>query len=108
MAKKPQKKGIGNRIGIAIVIVILIAIAFVVPVSEDETLVDLLVLASIPQPEPIACTLEFVPVCGEDGETYGNACQAGANNIRIVHEGECTAQDVPVSPFCRIYPDLCP
>ncbi len=70
-------------------------------------MIDLLSVELV-EPVPIACTLEFAPVCGVDAITYSNACHAGANNVAIAHDGECTAQDEPVSTFCRIYPDLCP
>lgn len=33
------------------------------------------------------CTLDYRPVCGEDGITYGNTCMAG--DKAIAYEGEC-------------------
>lgn len=42
---------------------------------------------------PCICPDIYEPVCGRDGWTYSNRCEAACANVPIVHPGECATPD---------------
>jgi len=52
---------------------------------------------------PINCPDVFMPVCGCDGETYSNGCDAAAAGVAVASEGECPCQsndDCTAADYC--------
>ncbi len=61
---------------------------------------------------PEACILVYDPVCGCDGQTYGNACEAASAGVSVAGEGPCEVEclgneDCGADAFCSTAPGRC-
>ena len=80
-------------VGIIAIVGILVAISIgFIAMNPDDVIQPRMVSV---EEKPTACTMEWSPMCGVDGETYGNLCMLKAAGVKLDHDGECSI-DIPL------------
>ena len=80
--------------GIIAVVGVLVAISLgFIAMSPDE-----IIEPRVVEERPTVCTMQWEPMCGVDGETYGNMCMLDAANVKLDYVGECVVAEPEPEP----------
>ena len=71
----------------AVGVLVAISLGFIV-IAPDDIIEPRVIL----EEKSTVCTMEYVPVCGVDGETYGNMCTLNASDVKLDHKGKCLTE----------------
>ena len=82
--------------GVIVIVGVLaaISIGFIV-ISPDDVIKPRITI----EENPTVCTMDYTPVCGVDGTTYGNLCMLNASDIKLDYSGECLVPPVETKPI---------
>ncbi|WP_428327245.1 plastocyanin/azurin family copper-binding protein [Nitrosopumilus sp.] len=87
--------------GIIATVGVLVAISIgFIAMSPDE-----IIEPRVVGEKPTVCTMQWDPMCGVDGETYGNSCMLDAANVKLDYVGECVVAEPTPEPEAEPTPE---
>jgi len=77
--------------GVIVIVGVLAAIILGLIAAAPDDIIEPRVVAI--EEKPTVCTMQWDPMCGVDGETYGNLCMLDAADVKLDYQGECVAEE---------------
>jgi len=87
--------------GVIIIVGILAAISIGFIALDPNAIIEPRIVSE----KPVACTMQWDPMCGVDGVTYGNSCMLDTANVKLDYSGECVVEEIPVHSGMVVQPE---
>jgi len=78
--------------GVIAIVGVLVAISIGFIAMDPNFIIE----PRVVEEKPVPCTLEWAPICGVDGVTYGNSCMLNAADVQLDYSGECMVKEISV------------
>jgi len=82
--------------GVIAIVGVLAAIILGLIVESPDDIIEPRMISV--EEKPTVCTMQWDPMCGVDGETYGNLCVLDAADVKFDYEGECVIAQPELEP----------
>ena len=81
--------------GVIAAVGVLVAISIGFISMDPQSVIEPRVVST--EESTVACTMQWEPMCGADGMTYGNSCMLDASDAELDYEGECVAEVMTIN-----------
>ncbi len=80
--------------GVIAIVGVLAAVSLGLIVASPDDIIEPRVIPL--EERTTVCTMQWDPMCGVDGETYGNLCMLDAADVKLDYAGECVVAEPEV------------
>jgi len=77
--------------GVIAAVGVLVAISLGLIAAAPDDIIEPRIVSV--EEKPTICTMQWDPMCGIDGKTYGNLCMLDGADVKLDYEGECVVPE---------------